>query len=398
MAIAAVLSLLAVGTVELFPSKPSASAGNEKLLAANLANEAFAAVKAERLKREIAIDPVTDPAQSGLVGELISPVTSNHGVLSAKQATVNPNFAAVVVDMLKQAGVKPGDRVAVGFSSSFPAINISVIAALETLGAKPLIISSASGSQWGANHPDLLWIDMEAALNEAGVFSSRSIAASLGGVEDRGVGMSAESIELLRAAISRNNLPVIEPADFFDGINQRMLLYHKHAQGAPIKAYINVGGGTTSVGTHIGKKQFAPGLNLNPPVAAELEDSVMARFAAENVPVIHLVQIHDLAAVYGLPAHIAAMPPVGEGGVYAPQSYNTYLAAGGMMAIVLLLGLPGFLDKWDRFRTQARFARPLGATNGHRPRNPPIVGHILAEERNNRDHSSPASAEREPIL
>ena len=38
-----------------------------------------------------------------------------------------------------------------------------------------------------------------------------------------------------------------------------MDLYTRSAEGKPIKAYINVGGGTVSVGKNIGKLMFRPG-------------------------------------------------------------------------------------------------------------------------------------------
>lgn len=392
MALAAGLSLLFAGMVEFFPSEQSSSHLNEKRRAAAKANEAFQAIKSTRLERGIEIDPVTDPTNSGLIGQLISPVTSNHGVLEAKQATVNPNFAAVAVEMLSRAGMKPGDTVAVGLSGSFPALNVSVIAALETLELKPILISSASGSQWGANHPDLLWIDMEAALVRAGVFSSRSIAASLGGVEDRAVGMTEEGVELLRAAIDRNGLSPIEPATFVGGIDQRMQLYGEHANGAPIKAYINVGGGAASVGTHEGKVQFEPGLNRHPPLVANLMDSVMARFASDGVPVIHLVQITDLAARYGLPAQIASMPKVGEGGVYSPGGYNAWLAGGGLAAIVLVLYFPAF------FNRRVLVCKTTGS--GHEPGSSNHRAAGNGRQRGHKTESPGASAatEGEPVL
>ena len=68
--------------------------------------------------------------------------------------------------------MKEGDPVAVSFSGSFPALNIAVYAAIRTLNLKPTIISSVSGSQWGANDPAFLWIDMEHFLKAEA--SSRS--------------------------------------------------------------------------------------------------------------------------------------------------------------------------------------------------------------------------------
>ena len=97
---------------------------------------------------------------------------------------MNPNFAAVVVEWLKELGVKSGDVVAVGASGSFPAMNIAVYAALHELGIEPIIISSTAASQWGANEPSFTWLDMEAVLRKSDVFPYKSVAASLGGVGD----------------------------------------------------------------------------------------------------------------------------------------------------------------------------------------------------------------------
>lgn len=393
MATAAVLAVFAMGTVEQFPLKSDATALNEKRQSATLASQAFEVIKAERQELGIEIDPTTDPTQSGLVGQLISPVTSNNGHLPAKQLTVNPNFAAVVVDMLKRAGVKQGDLVAVGLSGSFPAINICVHAALETLEAKPVIISSASASQWGANHPKLLWIDMENRLYKNGVFSSRSLAASLGGVEDQAIGMSETSVKLLREGMQRNELPFLESTSLQNGIDQRMQLYREQAKGKPIKAYINVGGSAVSVGTHAGKKEFAPGVNLHAP-SGQLMDSVMSRFASEQVPVIHLTQVEDLAIQYGLPTQLVEAPRIGEGQVYAPREYNTWLASGGLLVIVLVLAGPNLVSRLNGQSpaTSVRSSRSSGEF-ASRPAN----GLPQNPNRSNGDKSYSPS-ESDPIL
>ena len=56
-------------------------------------------------------------------------------------------------------------------------------------------------------------------------------------------------------------------------------------------------------------------------------DSIMTRFAKEDVPVIHLVQIEKLATCYGLPVQPKNMPIVGEGKVFYREEYNKWLAA-----------------------------------------------------------------------
>jgi len=331
------LAALAVGgmlSVEFYQTKKIQPYYSEKILAARLAQEAMKVVKEERVRRRIPINRESDPTESGLIGLLVSPVTSNTGVLSAKQTSVNPNFAAVVVQLLRQAGVEENDTVAVSFSGSFPAINLCVCAALQALDLKPVVISSVSASSWGANHPRFLWLDMEEALYRRKVFAFRSVAASIGGVEDRGVGMSKEGIEAIEKAIRSKNIRYIEPLDFGDSIEQHMALYHENAGDAPIKAYVNVGGGTTSVGTKIGKQLFRPGLNRRLPTEGPPMDSVMTRMIENDAPAIHLVRIELLAKRYGLPIQPSRSPIVGEGTVFYRMEYNRKLAAGVLLAIL----------------------------------------------------------------
>jgi poly-gamma-glutamate system protein len=264
----------------------------------------------------------------------MSEVTTNTGYLPAKQTTVNPNWAAVMVHLLKEAEVQAGDVVAVGVSGSFAAINVSVYAALETQKLRPVVISSASSSQWGANHPRFLWLDMERTLYARKIISFRSVAASLGGAEDRAIGLSDEGIRLLERAIRRNKIPMLEVENYAESVVERMRIYREAAGGAPIRAYVNVGGSTASVGTSRMKVRFQPGLNDRLPSGAAAVDSVMARFLEEGVPVIHLVQIDQLARRYGLPVQPTEMPPVGTGQIFLQRRYNPWLAS-GVLAVIL---------------------------------------------------------------
>ncbi len=334
IALVAVAALIAV---EAFPVERKQRWYPEKIAAAKLALRAMAEVKAEKARIGIKPDPEGDPFNTGLIGAPLSVVTSNTGYLTAKQTSVNPNFAAVVVHLLKRAGIEKGDTVAVGVSGSFPALNIDTFAACQILGVKPIVIASASASEWGANNPELLWIDMEHMLYQKGIFGFHSVAASLGGIDDKGFGMSKEGRSLLDTAIERNNLEKIAPRSIVDSVEKRVAIYEREAGDHPIKAYVNVGGGTASVGTHIGKKEFSPGLNLEPPHKDTLMDSVMLRFAERDVPVIHLTNIAKLAHEYGLPFEPQGIPPVGEGTVYVRAEYNRWLAGAGILVVFAVM-------------------------------------------------------------
>lgn len=330
----AATSLASILLVESCPERTSEVYLEQMLEASRLAGTAMDTLRRERERRRLPIDPIADPAGSGFIGMPMSEVTSNTGNLLAKQTTINPNWAAVSVHLLREAGVQEGDTVAVGVSGSFPALNVALYAAMTTLRIQPIIISSVSASQWGANHPKFLWLDMERNLYDRKIFPFRSVAASFGGADDRASGVSEEGLKLLRRAIARNKLPLIEPENYAESVVERMAIYRREAEARPIRAYVNVGGGTSSVGTHRSKFAFQPGINTRTPPRAALIESVMARFVDEGVPVIHFLQINRMAGRFGLPISPQIRPPVGTGQIFLQRRYNSWLTVAALLAVI----------------------------------------------------------------
>ena len=285
------------------------------------------------------IDPQLDPLRSGLIGIASSPVTSNSGHLMAKRATINPNWAAVVVRMLSDAGVAPGDKVAVAVSGSFPALNLAVYSAVEVMELDAVIIASGSASQWGANIPRMLWLDMARELREAGVFDVREAAASLGAEEDRGIGLPEEGITSIRATIERAGVPLLFAENREASVSERMAIY-REGSPKPIKALINVGGGSATTGPDSIDHYFDTGLSRSVRARAFALTSVMGQFLSEGVPVINLSGIKGLSARYGLPYPPLEPQGIGAGGVYQGESYRRWLA--GLM-ILMLVGLTAFV-------------------------------------------------------
>lgn len=330
-----VLSLGGLILVEHIRVEKKRDFHEEKFAATEKTMKAYSIVREARIATGHPVDLENDPANTGLIGLPMSAITSVAGALESKQTTINPNFAAVFIDMLAKAGVKEGDTVAVGMSGSFPALNIAVACALETMKAKPLIISSTAASQWGANVPELTWLDMERKLHEAGIISFRSFAATIGGHEDTGQGLSKEGIALIAEAMARNGIPLLEKRNSFEEIiDQRMDQFNRKAEGRAIKAYINVGGGTVSVGRSIGKKLFKPGLNLKTPAGVKKADGVMSRFSQKKVPVIHLVQVLELAEKYELNAAPTTLPEVGKANVFSSNEYSKIACVAVLVTIL----------------------------------------------------------------
>jgi poly-gamma-glutamate system protein len=172
-------------------------------------------------------------------------------------------------------------------------------------------------------------------LASAGGLPYRSIAVTPGGIEDRASGLSSEGDQLVREAMTRSGLPVIDPRDYDESLERRMALYHEQAGDREISAYVNIGGSTVSVGTRRGKVAFRPGINRSLP--RDTHDSVMVRFAGRGIPIIHLTKIDELARRYGLPLQPDRIPAIGDGSIYARTGYNRWLALAVLAGLVALL-------------------------------------------------------------
>jgi len=361
-ALVAALAVVGLVAVEVFPTEEQQPHYGEKKLAAIQAQEAFAVIADASERKGLRVEPKFDPAGSRLIGDPLSPITSGSGSLVSKQTTVNPNFAAVVVEWLKDLKIKGGDVVAVGVSGSFPAVNVAVYSAIHELGIEPIIISSTAASQYGANDPNFTWLDMEAALRRNQVFPYKSVAASLGGVGDDAIGLTKRGRIMLERAIERNKitpLADIDPKDLpreretdedpeqgglnltlvdQDRVRERIRVYHEVAGDRPIKAYVNVGGGTVSVGTKVGKRKFVPGVNNRPPKGIEdMPPSVLGAFLELGIPGIHLTQMIELAERYGLEIAPRVTPEVGAGDIFQKRQANRWLA--GIVLTLILLSL-----------------------------------------------------------
>jgi poly-gamma-glutamate system protein len=345
------LSLLVMALVEFFPAQKLDGMESVKLEAAKRAEKAMEAVGQRRTELNHVWLEQLDPGKTMLIGPTMSSVTTQVGHLDAKQTSVNPNFAAVVVDLLNQAGAKSGDRVAIGCTGSFPALDIATYTAAEAMGLRPTIISSATSSQYGANHPELMWPDMEKLLFEKGLIQSRSIATSIGGVGDRGVGMTEDVLEQLLEAIDRNGVPLLRKDSLAEAVAERMRLYDEAAGDEDYVAYINVGGGSASVRGTKGNAVLGDGIVF--PNAVDLsgvKECAAREFLQRGVPVINLINAINLAETYGLAVAPVTKVPVGEGQVYGRTVYRKSWAVAGILLILtaawLIMHPVPAIEKW----------------------------------------------------
>jgi poly-gamma-glutamate system protein len=341
------LALLALIAVENGKMDVKQEWYNEKLEAAQLSQAAAARLRDYRLENGVFIDEINDPNHTAMIGQEYSLITTDQGDLPSKLSSTNPNFAAIVVQLLKDAGLNAGDNVAVAFSGSFPDLNISVIAAIETLKMTPIIITSVGASNFGANDPYFTWLDMEDVLNKSGIFHYRSVAASIGGGNDLGRGLSPEGRDLIVKAIERNEVEFINEKHLEASITKRMELYEKNGQGHPMGAFVNVGGGIASLGTTINGQLIPSGLTEHLPTNNFPVQGVIIQMCKKGLPIIHILNINQLLEKYDLPINPVPLPEPGEGGIFIQKKYNVITTA---VATFILLTVIVFIFISERKR------------------------------------------------
>jgi poly-gamma-glutamate system protein len=308
----------------------------EKMAAATEAIRCFEAIREARVGAPGTLDKENDPEASGLIGQEFTLITTDRGVLESKLTTTNPNFAAVFVQYFHDLGLKPGDPVAIAMTGSFPALNVSMLAAAETMHLKPIVITSVGASMWGANDPGFTWLDMEKLLNDKGLLHTRSLAASVGGSNDRGRGLSPEGRRLLRDAITRNEIPLISEPTLDQSVEKRVQIYGEAAGPRGVRAYVNIGGGSASVGNAQSANLIPPGVNTLLKPYNWTQRGALHHYASKRVPIIHLLNIEEVATAAGLPLMPEAIPAVGEGDIFYREAYDLRITIPAFLIYLVL--------------------------------------------------------------
>ena len=276
---------------------------DRRLEAAALMARSLGSIKALRLEKGLPIDAALDPNSTGIVGDEFTPLTTSLGDAAAKRTAANPAFAGVVARYFEQAGLNPGDVVAVGGSGSFPAFVLASLCAARAMELRPVLIYSVGSSMYGANIPGFTFVDMLARLRSDGVLPYSIAAVAPGGAHDtgRGVLFDEEGTTLVDEA-RRSGLPLVEGATLTERIRRRLAIYDAAAGGRPIRCFVNVGGATANYGDTEASLEVPNGLVLRlPSLPASPSRGLLFEFAARGVPVVHLLYVKGLARENGLP-------------------------------------------------------------------------------------------------
>lgn len=278
---------------------------------------------------------LSDPLIFTMLGEKDSPITTDEGRIEDKITVLNPNFAALVVDMLGEAGVSKGDTVAVMLTGSLPGANIAVYSAARALDLHLVVITSVGSSWWGANSPDFTWLDMESVLER--LFVYKSLAASAGGSDDNGgLRLSDLGRSLIQEAVDRHAITYIHEGSLSENIKARVKSFSRVLPLRRYKAVINVGGGVAALGHRENSRLIPSGVNRHLPVKNYPNRGVIHHFSDAGVPVINVYNVSELARKYGLGVSQLPLPTVGTGRIYEHQRHNRSVA---ITCLVLMLGI-----------------------------------------------------------
>jgi len=296
-----------------------------------------------------------DIYESGIVGVDSSVITTifdteDKKMKNSKIACTHPNFAALVVEMFQEAQLKKDDKIAISMTGSLPGANIAVLSACRSMGLKPVIISSVGSSAWGANKENFSWLDMEEYLYNNKIIDVKSIAASIGGENDLGDNLSDRGIEAIENSIASKNIEFINNKSLIESVNRKIQIYENN-NISNYKAFINIGGGSASLGYGLGKDNIKVGV-IYPIEKKQInydgfENSMAKYFLDNDVTFVNIKSINLLAKSVGL------YPPdksivINEGPLfYLESEFNLFTIVVCILFSMLSIGSVGIYSHYE---------------------------------------------------
>lgn len=295
--------------------------------AANIMAKSLELIRQERESRGITISENTDPNKTGIIGEEYTRLTTTLGNLSAKRTSANPDFAALMVKYFKQAGLISGDVIAIGSSGSFPGLILATLSACKATRVKPLLIYSIGASEYGATISNFTFIDMLEILNKNDIIPYQLLAVSMGGNNDQAEAMLfPDSQKVIRDIAKSSDVFFIDTDNLVDNINKRKELYEASAGSKPISMFVNIGGASANYGNTTASITYPNGLIMNgPKIPDNPERGLIFEYQSLNIPVVHLLNIRDLALKNGIPVDPTPLPEIGQSQVFFELRYQKWI-------------------------------------------------------------------------
>ncbi len=289
------LILVALSQSYFAEMTPVRNAGRMRA-AAELSAEWMGIIHSEKERRGLIPSHARYFPSEALLGEELTPLTTTLGSLDAKQVSVNPQFAAVMVRWITELGLDSTDVVMVASSGSFPGLAVSTLAALQVLNQRVVLLTSAGASSFGANQPEMTLLDMEHLLQLYGGLRFMPELVTYGCDNDNGEGFYEGGKEAVDSSARRNALTIRVPASLTEAVHERIALARHHR----IRLLINIGGNHAMLGNCPHASLLPGGLNRTVPSCQHVERGAIERIAESGVPVIHLLNIKELGMQFGI--------------------------------------------------------------------------------------------------
>jgi len=330
------VSLFSIIVVNFFKTKQKTYYYLEQKEAAYLMKESIEAIREHRLSSNIPIDKDNDLNLTGIIGKEYTPLTTTLGNLESKRTALNPDFAALMVKYFHQIGLKKSDYIGIGASGSFPGLILATLSATQTMELKPIIIYSVGSSSYGANIIDFTFIEMLHYLNKKDVLSHKIKAVSLGGNLDKAKGLLIEgSKEIFIDTAQKANTKYIYEEVLKNSIKKRMEIYSNESKQSEIKCFVNIGGAVANFGKTNKSLSFPNGLVLNAhPIPEDNNRGLIFEYTAQNKPIIHLLNVRELASENNITVDPVPLPEPGKSGVYFEVVYNKLVILIALISIL----------------------------------------------------------------
>lgn len=294
-----------------------------QLAAAERMDRALRLLREQALEQVIGIEP-EDLNQTGLIGPVWTTLTTSVGSEDVKRSALQPDWAALMVRFFMEAGLRPGNAVAAGFSGSFPGLCLATVCAANELDLDIRLIPSLGSSMYGATRPSFHIVDILETVRQAGIVDYEMLAVSLGGDLDQGRGIPffPDARETLLNLAQTTGFHVIDQPTLAQSIQERLELF-----GEDVRCFVNVGGASTNIGNDAASLSVPNGLVRNWQNLPKSGDrGLLFEYLARDVSVVNLLNIRSLAERYGLPQDPVPLTAPGDTNVYYTMKYPRWPA------------------------------------------------------------------------
>ena len=281
--------------------------------------------------------------KTGMIGAEYTAITTTIGNLDSKKTSLDPNFAAVYINMFHELSLKEGDEIVINMSGSFPMLDISCLMAAEEYGLKPFVMASVGASSYGATNPAFTIFDMLLHLYNEKLINHKVDIVSLGGSSDVGENFGEfndyNDRNLIIDRINKSGVYFLYEKNFDANIEKRLQLINQKLTN--VKLFINIGGNSVGIGINENAYYQSNGIiyasKYKKISSSNKGEGLIEKFLSSGVDAIQMLNLKYLASKYGFKYGFNVLPSVGEGEMYYEISYNLTYPIIAIVAIVSFL-------------------------------------------------------------